>query len=412
MTVCQQAQSSCRKPSMSKARLKGSGGGAGSFLGLPGFVSRDRDPPPALFTHPSPQTSHVSIADVRKTTSTATTTSIGPAGSTLSVAPSSGAITKDFPFTTVTTPETKSTAKSAAAARETTSAASAAASAAGACSSSVITNPTNTRRSGVASSTRPNPTLVPASLHYTPSTSSIGSSAGGLRGTSSHATRSTDRNDTLWAKMQATLEEVEFSATGSTHVFRAEHEKKLADLRTAQIALAQAWARSESEDAVENNRSAFAVNWKLTNSNTNAGASGTIDVIGNEVHNMRGDGLSAAEHVDETSNMRSSTNPASISMIEGAIPTSTAFPRPGSSGSAAKGIQRMSRMEEETEVDFFLAKKRREANDKYFHRVNQGVIDVVSKLADVADAMRRVEAESKDIWSEKESVTAVPIHED
>ncbi|CAI7576971.1 unnamed protein product [Penicillium viridicatum] len=48
---------------------------------------------------------------------------------------------------------------------------------------------------------------------------------------------------------------------------------------------------------------------------------------------------------------------------------------------------------------------RREANDRYFDRVNQGVLDVVAKLEEVSQAMRTVERESKDIWSDSESVT-------
>src|SRR5277367_4262992 len=60
-----------------------------------------------------------------------------------------------------------------------------------------------------------------------------------------------DRTDALWAEMQSTLEEVELSAVNGTHVFGAEHNKALEELRTAQIALAQAWARSEADTAVE-----------------------------------------------------------------------------------------------------------------------------------------------------------------
>ncbi|KAI1187703.1 hypothetical protein F5B17DRAFT_398484, partial [Nemania serpens] len=61
--------------------------------------------------------------------------------------------------------------------------------------------------------------------------------------------RTADRTDALWAEMQATLEEAELSASGGTHVFGRDHDRKLAELRTAQIALAQAWARSEADDA-------------------------------------------------------------------------------------------------------------------------------------------------------------------
>jgi hypothetical protein len=60
----------------------------------------------------------------------------------------------------------------------------------------------------------------------------------------------------------------------------------------------------------------------------------------------------------------------------------------------------------ETESDILLARKRREANDRYFQRVNDGVLNVVAKLEDVAGAMQLVERESRDIWGEDESATA------
>ena len=43
------------------------------------------------------------------------------------------------------------------------------------------------------------------------------------------STRTADRTDALWAEMQATLEEVELSASGGTHVFGPEHDRKLAE---------------------------------------------------------------------------------------------------------------------------------------------------------------------------------------
>ena len=57
-------------------------------------------------------------------------------------------------------------------------------------------------------------------------------------------------------------------------------------------------------------------------------------------------------------------------------------------------------LEEETERDIRLARKRREANDRYFSQVDRGVLEVVSKLDEVAGAMRRVERESREIWDE------------
>lgn len=61
-------------------------------------------------------------------------------------------------------------------------------------------------------------------------------------------------------------------------------------------------------------------------------------------------------------------------------------------------------MDEETERDILLARERREANDRYFDRVKNGVLEVVAKLEEVAQAMRAVERESKDIWSDNESI--------
>jgi septum formation topological specificity factor MinE len=64
-------------------------------------------------------------------------------------------------------------------------------------------------------------------------------------------------------------------------------------------------------------------------------------------------------------------------------------------------------MEEETEKDIILARKRREANERYFQQVNSGVLNIVAKLEEVATAMRQVEKESKEIWSEGESSGSV-----
>jgi len=78
--------------------------------------------------------------------------------------------------------------------------------------------------------------------------------------------------------------------------------------------------------------------------------------------------------------------------------------RPGSSGNAVGAAERIeNEMEKETEADILLARKRRETNDRYFQRVNEGVLDVVAKLEEVANAMKAVEQESRDIWGENES---------
>jgi hypothetical protein len=168
--------------------------------------------------------------------------------------------------------------------------------------------------------------------------------------------------------MQATLEEVELSASGGTRVFGPDHDRKLAELRAAQIALAQAWARSEADEAIETTTGSSEIS-KLHTRETAA-------------ESKAGEGTDAGA--------RSTAGTGSV--------------RPGSSGPGADKEKLGQKLEEETEVDILLARKRREANDRYFQRVNQGVLDVVAKLEDVAVAMRAVEQESKDIWAENESV--------
>ena len=193
------------------------------------------------------------------------------------------------------------------------------------------------------------------------------------------STRATDRTDALWAEMQATLEEVELSASGGTRVFGPDHDRKLGELRTAQIALAQAWARSEADEAIE----------------TRSGDIG-------DVRNLKATGLETGGEGGKTEGGGGGVGGGGA---EGAARSTagTGSARPPSSGggAGAGGAEMLgARLEEETEADILLARKRREANDRYFQRVNQGVLDVVAKLEDVAVAMRAVEQESKDIWAD------------
>lgn len=187
----------------------------------------------------------------------------------------------------------------------------------------------------------------------------------------SEVKKQADRTDALWAEMQSTLEEVELSAANGTHVFGPEHSKALEELSAAQIGLAQAWARSVADDAVESADKESKV----------MGSRAVGGILGSE-------GKSALDTLG-TDGAKGST----IASGSG---------RPGSSGVAVP--ERMgSKLEEDTEADILLARRRREANDKYFQRVNGGVLDVVAKLEEVAVAMRAVEQESRDIWGENES---------
>ena len=177
--------------------------------------------------------------------------------------------------------------------------------------------------------------------------------------------RQADRTDAQWAEMQSTLEEVELSAVNGTHVFGPEHSKALDGLRLAQIGLAQAWARSEADEAVES-------------------------------ADKESKGFSAARGTEGRSLLETiGTDGGKGSTAKG----STA-----ASGNGVPGTERFGRgLEEETEADILLARKRREANDRYFQRVNGGVLDVVAKLEEVAAAMKAVERESRDIWGENDS---------
>ncbi|MBE3048232.1 DUF5315 domain-containing protein [Candidatus Bathyarchaeota archaeon] len=224
---------------------------------------------------------------------------------------------------------------------------------------------------------RPSTSTAPGSVQRNvpaPGSSIVSPIAGRpLRGLKTgESARAADRTDALWSEMQATLEEVELSASGGTHVFGPDHDRKLAELRAAQITLAQAWARSEADDAIETGREAVEASGgeELRRSKGNAGA---------------GEGSKGADPAD-TVKSTAGTNSA-----------------PGA-GSGVPGVERLeAKLEEETEVDILLARKRREANDQYFQRVNRGVLDVVAKLGDVAVAMKEVGQESKDIWGENES---------
>lgn len=192
------------------------------------------------------------------------------------------------------------------------------------------------------------------------------------------STRTADRTDALWAEMQATLEEVELSASGGTHVFGPEHDRKLAELRAAQIKLAQAWARGEAEESIE------------------------TTAAKDEVLNLKGAlgeiGISAAAGTGLGPTM-SATSGRAAEGTEGAKSTAgTGSVRPGSSGTGRERLG--ARLEEETERDILLARNRREANDRYFSKIDQGVKDVVEKLEEVATAMRAVEEETRNIWGD------------
>lgn len=298
-----------------------------------------RDPPPSLFLHPSPAASHVSLPS----------TVAGP-----------GPAITGLPPTSQAHPRTSSTLS-----HDPLAAAL-----------STLSKPMDSRANRNAGPAAPS-TRRPAGGSRSGALGAGGLNLPPIQTTRRESTRATDRTDALWAEMQATLEEVELSASGGTRVFGPDHDRKLGELRAAQIALAQAWARSEADEAIETS-------------------------IGPGTASEKG-GAGAESKTDGT------TVGGAAAGIDGAARSAgTASVRPGSAGLGAERLGQ--KLEEETEIDIKFARKRREANDRYFQRVNQGVLDVVAKLEDVATAMRAVEQESKDVWGETESVpsSAVP----
>ncbi|KAH8821173.1 hypothetical protein F5884DRAFT_766865 [Xylogone sp. PMI_703] len=179
------------------------------------------------------------------------------------------------------------------------------------------------------------------------------------------------RTDALWAEMQSTLEEVELNAANTTHIFGPRHNEAIEELRKAQIELAKAWARTEADDAGESKQ-----------------------------ENKLGRAMYGSEGM---------SGPDGTEAGKSTAPSGSAGP--GSTAGAATERRNL-KLEEETEADILLARKRREANDKYFQQVNGGVLEVVAKLEDIARAMKSVEQEIKEIWGESDntSVTNESIH--
>lgn len=62
--------------------------------------------------------------------------------------------------------------------------------------------------------------------------------------------------------------------------------------------------------------------------------------------------------------------------------------------------------EDGDEGEILGARRRREANERFFGKVREGVKDVVGRLDAVADAMGKVERESRDIWSTSDTVAS------
>lgn len=175
-----------------------------------------------------------------------------------------------------------------------------------------------------------------------------------------------------WAEMQNTLEEVELGAAGGANAFGAEHARALEDLRKAQIALAQAWTRSEADDEA-----------------------------GDRFYGA--DGLDQESEADGASGARGKMSSGSV-LSGRKKSTDPSEQDKGDRTRARSGTDTSTGgayLEEETERDIMLARKRRQANDRYFERVNRGVLDVVEKLETVAQKLKDVETEAQEIWEDE-----------
>ncbi|EXJ80032.1 hypothetical protein A1O3_08318 [Capronia epimyces CBS 606.96] len=184
------------------------------------------------------------------------------------------------------------------------------------------------------------------------------------------------RAESLWAEMQKTLADVEVSAMNTSHVFGASHAKALEDLRAAQLSLAQTWAKTEADELHDHEFNIAAANNNINHININTEVVGQLDT-GTSTPVNPSPGLNPSKGTKGTKG----TNK-------------------GDGNGKRSAFTSNKNLEEETERDIQLARKRREANDRYFKQVNRGVLDVVSKLDEVAGAMRRVERESREIWDE------------
>ena len=169
--------------------------------------------------------------------------------------------------------------------------------------------------------------------------------------------------------MQKTLADVELSAMNTSHVFGSSHLHALEDLRTAQLSLAQTWAKTEADELFEHD----------------------FDTTSRNEGNVR-----AALDNKTPAATPGSARPKAASPPFG----SPATVKDAGKNDKPSAFTNNKDLEEETERDIQLARKRREANDRYFSQVNHGVLEVVSKLDEVAGAMRRVERESREIWDE------------
>lgn len=149
------------------------------------------------------------------------------------------------------------------------------------------------------------------------------------------------------------------------------YNQPLEDLRTAQVALAQAWRRTEEEDGAA----------------AAAAAASTVD-----------DEKVIIAEKDRDKNKE-------VGVSGGAVGSGS-----GGGGGVGSGFTTGEKdkdqekdMERDRDRDMLLAKKRREANDRHFERARRSIEEVVVKLEIAAQAMHGVEERTREVWVKSES---------
>ena len=201
------------------------------------------------------------------------------------------------------------------------------------------------------------------------------------------------------------------NSSAAHHVFGEAHAKALEDLRVSQLRLRDAWAHSESEEMMGG--------MSGLDDDEDDGGDGGADGTGTE-ENLDGSaegGLGAAKAVIGTMKegmLGAGATPGTAHpTTNGHAGDTSTTDKTKSNTSSSKQNQSKAQqprkpaktLEEETERDILLARKRREANDRYFGQVNRGVLEVVRRLEEVAGAMGKVEREGREIWNETETET-------
>ncbi|KAF1823268.1 uncharacterized protein K489DRAFT_379244 [Dissoconium aciculare CBS 342.82] len=201
--------------------------------------------------------------------------------------------------------------------------------------------------------------------------------------------------ETRWRAMQSTLSAVERTAhpSAATHVFSDGHTRALDDLRDAQILLARAWGRG-SEDR-HHHQFPGGENDSGEATPTSATAAAPADEIsaGPTLHRPQ----QSRQHGPADLNPGTTTDDSPTTSTSTALPSepttaTTSTPPPFSSAAPS--------LEDATARDIQRANERRAANEEYFRKVATGVREVVGRLEGVAEAMRKVEGESRGLWDE------------